>query len=199
MTDPSSRQRWPWPAPDLAREGGALGGGHQGAPAPGRALVFLPPGAPSLLASVVAEELNVDEVVVAEELGEVLRFELVPNFKVLAPAWEAKDCGGRWRRWTHRWLPRPSKRREHHRRGRRPRRGSRPGDLECGSRASPGSRVARRGEVVALTHGRRTLRRRGLAREVIARCRTAQGLGLDVSDRIVLTVAGLDELANTSS
>jgi len=36
---------------------------------------------------VVAEELNVDEVVVAEELGEVLRFELVPNFKVLGPAW----------------------------------------------------------------------------------------------------------------
>ena len=53
-----------------------------------RALVFLAPGAPPLSEGVraeVAEELNVDEVVEAAELGEVLRFELVPNFKELGP------------------------------------------------------------------------------------------------------------------
>ncbi len=166
-----------------------------------RALVFLPPGAPSLLASVVAEELNVDEVVVAEELGEVLRFELVPNFKVLGPrlgeavkdlrralasmdasvAAEALEAGesitvevgghdvvlG-------------------------------PGDLELRIQGQPGFAVSRDGgEVVALDlMVDEPLRRRGLAREVIRQVQDLRkASGLDVSDRIVLTVAGLDELA----
>jgi len=50
-----------------------------------RALVYLPPGAPPLLADVVADELNVDRVEVAAELGELLEFRLAPNFKVLGP------------------------------------------------------------------------------------------------------------------
>ena len=50
-----------------------------------RALVFLPSGAPQLLADVVASELNVDEVSVAEELGDVLRFELAANFRTPGP------------------------------------------------------------------------------------------------------------------
>ncbi len=50
-----------------------------------RALVFLAPGSPPLLADVVAEELNVDEVVVADELSDVLSLELVPNFRALGP------------------------------------------------------------------------------------------------------------------
>lgn len=50
-----------------------------------RALVVLPPDAPGLLAELVAEELNVDEVTEASELGEVLDFELVPNFRLLGP------------------------------------------------------------------------------------------------------------------
>ncbi|HTX63673.1 MAG TPA: class I tRNA ligase family protein, partial [Acidimicrobiales bacterium] len=53
-----------------------------------RALVFVAPGSPEILAEVVADELNVDEVVRAAdlgELGEVLALELVPNFRVLGP------------------------------------------------------------------------------------------------------------------
>jgi isoleucyl-tRNA synthetase len=50
-----------------------------------RALVALPPDAPALLADLVAEELNVDEVVVVDRLSEVLSFELVPNFRLLGP------------------------------------------------------------------------------------------------------------------
>jgi isoleucyl-tRNA synthetase len=50
-----------------------------------RALVYLPPGAPALLDAIVADELNVDEVVVTDEVGKVLRFELLPNFRLLGP------------------------------------------------------------------------------------------------------------------
>jgi len=50
-----------------------------------RALVYLPPGAPALLDAIVADELNVDEVVVTSEVGTVLRFELLPNFRLLGP------------------------------------------------------------------------------------------------------------------
>jgi isoleucyl-tRNA synthetase len=50
-----------------------------------RALVYLPPGAPALLADVVADELNVDRVEITAELGELIDFRLVPNFKVLGP------------------------------------------------------------------------------------------------------------------
>ncbi len=42
-----------------------------------RALVFLPSDAPAILYDMVAEELNVDEIDVADELSEVLEFELV--------------------------------------------------------------------------------------------------------------------------
>jgi isoleucyl-tRNA synthetase len=51
----------------------------------GRALVYLAPGAPDLLAAVVADELNVDRVVLADELAEVLSLDLVPNFRALGP------------------------------------------------------------------------------------------------------------------
>ncbi len=51
----------------------------------GRALVHLPPGAPSFLEEIVAEELNVDAVEVTSDLGDVLAYELVPNFKLLGP------------------------------------------------------------------------------------------------------------------
>ena len=50
-----------------------------------RALVFLPPNAPPLLDDMVAEELNVDEIDVADELSEVLQFELSANFRTLGP------------------------------------------------------------------------------------------------------------------
>ena len=50
-----------------------------------RALVFLPPDAPEILRDIVADELNVDEIDTADELSEVLAFELVPNFRTLGP------------------------------------------------------------------------------------------------------------------
>ena len=48
-----------------------------------RALVFLPAGSPEILRDIVADELNVDEVDTADELSEVIQFELKPNFKTL--------------------------------------------------------------------------------------------------------------------
>jgi len=50
-----------------------------------RALVHLPPGASSFLEDMVADELNVDAVEVTSDLGDVLAYELVPNFKLLGP------------------------------------------------------------------------------------------------------------------
>jgi isoleucyl-tRNA synthetase len=50
-----------------------------------RALVFLAPGSPAILKDVVADELNVDDVVRVEELGAAVSLELVPNFRVLGP------------------------------------------------------------------------------------------------------------------
>ena len=51
----------------------------------GRALVFLAPGSAIPLFDVVADELNVDVVELAEDLSSVLTYELVPNFKRLGP------------------------------------------------------------------------------------------------------------------
>jgi len=73
-----------------------------------------------------------------------------------------------------------------------------PGDLELRIQGQPGFAVSRDGgEVVALDlMVDEPLRRRGLAREVIRQVQDLRkASGLDVSDRIVLTVAGLDELA----
>jgi isoleucyl-tRNA synthetase len=50
-----------------------------------RALVFLPAGSPAPPPGIVEDELNVDGLEEANELSEVLRFELVPNFKALGP------------------------------------------------------------------------------------------------------------------
>ena len=50
-----------------------------------RALVVLPPDSPSLPPGVVEEELNVDEIVRTEQMGEIVAYELVPNFRLLGP------------------------------------------------------------------------------------------------------------------
>jgi isoleucyl-tRNA synthetase len=50
-----------------------------------RALVFLHPGSAEPLLGVVADELNVDHVELAHDLGEVLSYELVANYRVLGP------------------------------------------------------------------------------------------------------------------
>jgi len=166
-----------------------------------RALVFLPSGAPEILRDVVADELNVDEVDTADELSEVIEFELVPNFRTLGPrlgervkelkpalaaldgataaaALEAGESlsvtlGGEAV-------------------------GLSPEDVQLRVRGQSGFAVSREGgEVVALDLALTdALRHRGLAREVV---RLVQDLrktsGLQVSDRIRLHLTGLDVIA----
>jgi len=165
-----------------------------------RALVYLPPGSPALPPGIVEDELNVDRVEATDELGDVLAYELVPNFKLLGPrigkrvqelraamatvdaAAAAADLGA-----------------------------GRPvvvpladGPLELAAeevelrvRAQPGFAVSRDGaEVLALDLALdEDLVRRGLVREVI---RNVQDLrkasGLEVSDWIHLHLEGLDDL-----
>jgi isoleucyl-tRNA synthetase len=166
-----------------------------------RALVFLPSDAPAILRDIVADELNVDEIDTADELSEVIQFELVPNFRTLGPrlgergqglkaalaqldgaaaaaALEAGESltvtlGGEAVQLS-------------------------PEDVTLRVRPQQGFAVSREGgEVVALDLALDDeLRRRGLARDVV---RLVQDLrktsGLDVSDRIRLYVTGLDTLA----
>jgi isoleucyl-tRNA synthetase len=165
-----------------------------------RALVFLPPGAPRLLADIVANELNVDRVEIAAELGEVITFELVPNFRLLGPrlgqrVQEAKaalgeldavDAAGTLEE------------------GRPIRLVLAGGEIELGPdevelrvRGQEGYAVSREGgEVVALDVTLDDeLVARGLLRDVI---RQVQDLrresGLEVTDRIVLTLEGAEHL-----
>ncbi len=166
-----------------------------------RALVFLPAGAPEILREIVADELNVDEIDTADELSEVIQFELVPNFSTLGPrlkdrvkdlkpalakldgaaAAEALEEG---RSVTVTIDGEPIE--------------LSPDDLQLRVRGQPGFAVSREGgEVVALDLTLdESLRKRGLAREVV---RLVQDLrktsGLDVSDRIRLHVEGLDPIA----
>jgi isoleucyl-tRNA synthetase len=165
-----------------------------------RALVYLPPGSPVPPPGVVEDELNVDRVVVTDELGDVLAYELVPNFKLLGPrlgprvqdlraalasvdgaAAAAELAAGR---------PLVVDLAD--------------GPLELSSaevelrvRAQPGFAVSRDGaEVLALDLALDgDLRRRGLAREVV---RNVQDLrkesGLEVSDTVHLHLVGLDDL-----
>jgi len=166
-----------------------------------RALVYLPPDGPELPPGIVEDELNVDRVEVTAELGDVLAYELVPNFKLLGPrigkrvqqlraAMSTVDTTAAAAALT----------------------AGRPvtvelddGPLELGAeevelrvRAQPGFAVSRDGaEVLALDLALDDdLRRRGLAREVV---RNVQDLrketGLEVSDTIVLHVEGVDDLA----
>ena len=167
-----------------------------------RALVFLPADAPGILRDIVADELNVDEIDTADELSEVIQFELVPNFSTLGPrlkdrvkdlrpalatidgaaaaaALEAGESitvvvGGEPVELS-------------------------PDDVQLRVRGQQGFAVSREGgEVVALDLTLdEALRKRGLAREVV---RLVQDLrktsGLEVSDRIRLCVEGLDAVAD---
>ncbi len=168
-----------------------------------RALVFLAPGAPLLPDEVlaeVAEELNVDQVVVAAELGEVLRFELVPNFKELGPrlgaavrelkaalagldgaeAASTLEAGGTL---TVALTTGPVE--------------LGPGDLELRVQGQAGYAVSREGgEVVALDLTvTEDLARRGWAREIVRQVQDQRKkMGLEVSDRIRLVLEGVDDL-----
>ena len=166
-----------------------------------RALVFLPADAPEILRDIVAEELNVDEIDTAEELSEVLQFELVANFRTLGPrlgdlvkelkpALAALDTvaaaadleAGRSITVTLGGQPVELS----------------PDDVQLRVRGQQGFAVSREGgEVVALDLNLdEGLRKRGLSRDVV---RLVQDLrkasGLEVSDRIRLHVVGLDPIA----
>ena len=166
-----------------------------------RALVFLPADAPAILRDIVADELNVDEIDTADELSDVIQFELVPNFRTLGPrlgelvkelrpalaaldgataaaALEAGESitvvlGGEPVELS-------------------------PDDVQLRVRGQHGFVVSREGgEVVALDLNLDDgLRKRGLSRDVV---RLVQDLrkesGLEVSDRIRLHVVGLDVIA----
>ena len=166
-----------------------------------RALVYLPPNSPTLPDGIVEDELNVDRVEPIGELGDVLAYELVPNFKLLGPRLgpRVQRCGRPWRRSTV--PPRPTDLAE-----------GRPvavaladgvvelsGDeVELRVRAQSGFAVSRDGaEVVALDLALDDdLRRRGLAREVIRHVQDLRkASGLEVSDWIHLHLVGLDDLA----
>jgi isoleucyl-tRNA synthetase len=163
-----------------------------------RALVFLPSGAPAILRDMVAEELNVDEIDVGDELSEVLEFELVANFRLLGP--RLKDQVGELKpalakldgaeaaaaletgqSITVQLSSGPVE--------------LSPEEVQLRVRGQQGFAVSREGgEVVALDLLLdESLRHRGLAREVV---RLVQDLrkssGLDVSDRIHLHLEGLD-------
>jgi isoleucyl-tRNA synthetase len=165
-----------------------------------RALVYLPPGSPMPPPGVVEDELNVDRVEVTEELGEVLAYELVPNFKLLGPrigkrvqelraamisvdgvAAAADLAAGR--PVTVELADGPLELSAE--------------EVELRVRAQPGFAVSRDGaEVLALDLTLDDdLRRRGLAREVV---RNVQDLrketGLEVSETIHLHLVGLDDL-----
>jgi isoleucyl-tRNA synthetase len=167
-----------------------------------RALVFLPGDAPAILRDIVADELNVDEIDEADELGDVLEFELIPNFRTLGPrlgervkdlkpalaaldgvvAADALESGG---------TVAVNLGGDEVTLG--------PDDVQLRVRGQQGFAVSREGgEVVALDLTLNDdLRQRGLAREVV---RLLQDLrkasGLEVSDRIELHMTGLDGIAS---
>jgi isoleucyl-tRNA synthetase len=165
-----------------------------------RALVFLPPGSASPPPGIVEDELNVDALDDAAELSEVLRFELVPNFKAVGPrlgesvkhlkaalaaldgAWAAKELEEG--RSVLVALPDGAVELG-------------PEDLELRVKAQEGFAVSREGgEVVALDlQLDEDLIRRGLVRDVIRQIQELRKTsGLELSDRIEVHLGGLDDL-----
>ncbi len=166
-----------------------------------RALVFLPPGSPALMDAMLEDELNVDEVVVARELGELLHFDVVPNFKALGPRLGAAvqevrsalrkidgsaaaatlEAGGTI---VVELSSGPVE--------------LGPSDVELRALPQEGFAVSRDGAaVVALDLAiDDELHRRGMAREVVRHIQDLRkSIGLEVSDRIRLWLHGLDDLA----
>jgi isoleucyl-tRNA synthetase len=167
-----------------------------------RALVFLAPSSPLPPAGVVEDELNVDLLEFGRELADVLTFELVPNFRVVGPrlgeavkelkpalgaldsvaAAAAIESGksvsvtlstGTFELTSD--------------------------DVELRVKGQRGFAVSRDGaEVVALDLALDDdLRRRGYLRDVVRQVQDLRkNSGLDVADRIVLNVVGLDDLAD---
>jgi isoleucyl-tRNA synthetase len=165
-----------------------------------RALVALPPDSPRLLEDVVAEELNVDEVVTAHGIGELVSFELVPNFRLLGPrlgdavkevrpALARADAAVVVDELERHGLVRLELSSGAVELG--------PGEIEVRVTARTGFAVSREGAAAValdldLDDG---LRKRGLLRDVTRQVQSLRrDAGLQLSDRIVLSLAGLDEL-----
>jgi len=168
----------------------------------GRALVFLPADAPAPPAGVVEDELNVDELEYATDLGAVLSFEIVPNFRSVGPrlgeavkelraALGALDpasvaatieAGGTVAVTLSTGTFELGA-----------------DDLDLRVRGQEGFAVSRDGgEVVALDLTiTDDLRRRGYLRDLVRQIQELRkNSGFDVSDRIVLNLVGVDDLAD---
>ena len=166
-----------------------------------RALVYLPPGSPVLPEGIVEDELNVDAVEPTGELGDVLAYELVPNFKLLGPRLGSRVQALRTAMGDLDGVAAAAELGA-----------GRPlvvdldgetielsGDeVELRVRAQSGFAVSRDGgEVVALDLTLDdALKIRGLMRDVIRHVQDLRkAVGLDVADRIDLHLVGVDELA----
>jgi isoleucyl-tRNA synthetase len=166
-----------------------------------RALVFVPASSPRPPDGVVEEELNVDHLEYGRELAEVLSFELVPNFRSVGPRLgeavkelrgalatiDAADAASSLEAGKSVTVTLSS--------------GSfelSSEDLELRVKGQGGFAVSRDGaEVVALDLTLNDdLRRRGYLRDVVRQIQDLRkNSGLDVADRIVLHVTGLDDLS----
>ena len=167
-----------------------------------RALVFLPSGSPMPPTGVVEDELNVDHLEYGTDVADVLSFDLVPNFrtvgprlgeavKELKPALSALDSvaaaaalegGGTVSVTLSSGTFELSGE-----------------DIELRVKGQGGYAVSRDGgEVIALDLTLNDeLRRRGYLRDVVRQVQDLRkNSGFDVSDRIVLHVSGIDDLAD---
>ncbi len=165
-----------------------------------RALVHLPAGSPAPPPGVVEEELNVDVIEPIGELGDVLAYELVPNFRVLGPR-----LGSRVQLLRAAMGSVDGAAAEAALSAGEPVRIELPDgpveltadEVELRVKSQPGFAVSRDGaEVVALDLTLDDdLRRRGLAREVVRHVQDLRkASGLEVSDWIDLYLVGLDDL-----
>ncbi len=167
-----------------------------------RALVFLPAGSPMPPAGVVEDELNVDLLEYGQELADVLKFELVPNFRTVGPrlgetakelrpalaaldsvqAAQALEGGATVSVTLSTGTFELSS-----------------GDIELRVKSQGGYAVSRDGgEVIALDLTLDDdLRRRGYLRDVVRQVQDLRkNSGLDVSDRVHLFVTGIDDLSD---
>ena len=167
-----------------------------------RALVFLQPGTPMPPEGIVEDELNVDRLEYGSELAEVLRFELAPNFrtvgprlgeavKELKPALASLDSlvvADALERGNSVSVTLSTGTFE-----------LGVDDLELRVKSQGGFAVSRDGgEVIALDLALDdALLRRGYLRDVVRQVQDLRkNSGLDVADRIVLHVTGIDDLAD---
>ena len=167
-----------------------------------RALIFLAPSSPLPPAGVVEDELNVDELEYGRELADVLSFELVPNFRIvgprlgeaakeLKPALAALDSvAAAAALESGKTLSVTLSTGAFELSG---------DDVELRVKGQGDFAVSRDGaEVVALDLTLNDeLLRRGYLRDVVRQVQDLRkNSGLDVADRIILNVTGLDDLAD---